>query len=98
MNTTLKDALMEACVRLLSHYSSDLCPCESKFAGQICVLQDIAKSMIAIKEGQDGIFPDVLFEALAYECQTSNPDPYLIMRLTEIINENIIRQSPYFPH
>lgn len=94
---TLTDALMSTCVRLLSHYSSHLCPCEPEFAGQVCVLQDIAKSMIAIKEGRDGVLPDVLFEALAYECKTPEPDPHLIMYLTELINENIIRQSSCFP-
>lgn len=98
MNKTLHDALMSACVRLLSHYSSNLCPCEPEYAGQVCVLQDIAKSMIAIQEGRDGILPDVLFEALAYECKTSNPNPNLILSLTDAINENIIRQSSYFPH
>lgn len=97
MKKTLRDALISACVRLLSHYSSNLRPCEPEFAGQVCVLQDIAKSMIAIKEGHDGVLPDVLFEALAYECKASEPDPSLIMYLTEIINENIIRQSSYFP-
>lgn len=94
---TLTDALMSTCVRLLSQYSSHLCPCEPEYAGQICVLQDIAKSMIAIKEGRDGVLPDVLCEALAYECKTSEPDPYFIMYLTELINENIIRQSSCFP-
>ena len=96
MNKTLNDALMSACVRLLS-YSSNLCPCEPDFEGQIGVLQDIAKSMIAIQEGRDGILPDVIFEALAYECKTSNPNPHLILSLTECIQKNRIRQSSYFP-
>lgn len=98
MNKTLNDALMSACVRLLSHHSSNLCPCEPEYAGQIGVLQDIAKSMITIQEGRDGILPDVVFEALAYECKTSNPNPRLILSLTECIQKNKIWQSSYFPH
>lgn len=68
-------------------------------AACVRLLNDIAKSMITIQSGKpDGLLPDVLFEALAYECKTSDPDPQIILCLTECIQQNRMRQSSYFPH
>ena len=97
MNKKLHSALLASCVRLLNEIR--LCPCESEYDAMLGVVSDIAKSMLAIQSGKpDGLLPDVLFEALAYECKQSEPDPQLILILTECIQSNRIRQSSYFPH
>lgn len=98
MNKKLNSVLLAACVRLLREIR--LCPCEPEYDAMLGVVSDIAKSMIAIQSGDlsNGLLPDVAFEALAYECKQSEPDPQLILILTECIQSNRIRQSSYFPH
>lgn len=97
MNKKLNSALLAACVRLLNDIRQ--CPCEPEYDAMLGVISDIAKSMITIQSGKpDGLLPDVLFEALAYECKTSDPDPQIILCLTECIQQNRMRQSSYFPH
>ena len=97
MNKKLNSTLLAACVRLLNEIR--LCPCEPEYDAMLGVISDIAKSMLAIQSGKsDGLLPDVLFEALAYECKTSEPDPQIILCLTDCIQQNRMRQSSYFPH
>ena len=97
MNKKLHSALIASCVRLLNEIR--LCPCESEYDAMLGVVSDIAKSMITIQSGKpDGLLSDVLYEALAYECKTSEPDPQLILCLTECIQQNRRRLASYLPH
>jgi hypothetical protein len=86
MNKNLRTALIEACIRLLNHMSKFIAPQPDEKSHQMMLgnIADIAGTLNALNKNLAfiAIHPDVLAEALAYECKKQQPDPEVIIDLT----------------
>jgi hypothetical protein len=86
MNKNLRTALIEACIRLLNHMSKFIAPQSDEISHQMILgnIADIATTLDALNKDLSFIplHPDVLAEALAYECKKQQPNPEVIIDLT----------------
>ena len=86
MNKNLRTALIEACIRLLNHMSKFIAPQADEKSHQMMLgnIADIAGTLNGLNKNLSFIplHPDVLAEALAYECKKQQPDPEVIIDLT----------------
>jgi hypothetical protein len=86
MNKNLRTALIEACIRLLNHMSKFIAPQSDEKSHQMMLgnIADIAGTLNGLNKNLTffPLHPDVLAEALAYECKKQQPDPEVIIDLT----------------
>ena len=86
MNKKLRYALIDSCVRLLNHMSKVIGPQSDEKSHQMMLgnIADIATTLDALNKDLSFIplHPDVLTEALAYECKKQQPNPEVIIDLT----------------
>ena len=81
MNKNLSCALIASCVRLLNHLGSQIG--KPEYADIYGFITDVAFMLDGLQK-EDNFFPmhpDVLAEALAYECKKQQPDPNVISDL-----------------
>ena len=81
MNKKLRYALMDACIRLLNRLGSQIG--KPEYADIYGFITDVAFMLDGLQK-EDNFFPmhpDVLAEALAYECKKQQPDPNVISDL-----------------
>ena len=81
MNKNLSCALIASCVRLLNHLGGQIG--NPQYADIYGFIGDVAVMLDALQNNQhlQVMHPDVLAEALAYECKREHPDPTVIMEL-----------------
>lgn len=86
MNKNLHTALVEACIRLLNQMSNFIAPQPDEASHQMMIsnIADIAETLDGLGKNSDffPIHPDVVYEALAFECKKPQPDPETIIFLT----------------
>jgi hypothetical protein len=86
MNKNLRTALIDACIRLLNHMSKFIAPQSDEKSHQMMLgnIADIAGTLNGLNKNLTffPLHPDVLAEALAYECKKQQPDPEVIIDLT----------------
>jgi hypothetical protein len=85
MSANLHSAVTSACIRMLNHMSNYISIQPDDYAQQMMLdnITDIASVLKSLNHND--VFyahPDVLAEALAYECKKQQPDPTIIMDLT----------------
>ena len=81
MNKKLRYALMDACVRLLNHLGSQIG--KPKFPDIFGFIEDVACTLETLQNEEPfmQMHPDILVEALAYECKKPQPNASVIMEL-----------------
>jgi hypothetical protein len=86
MNKNLRTAIIEACISLLNHMSKFIGPQSDEKSHQMMLgnIADIAGTLNGLNKNLTffPLHPDVLAEALAYECKKQQPDPEVIIDLT----------------
>ena len=91
MNKNLSTALIEACIRLLNYMSNFIAPQPDENSHQMMLgnIKDVAITMVALQNDEPfmQIHPDILTEALAYECKKQQPDPEVIIDLTLMLQK-----------
>lgn len=91
MNKNLRTALIEACIRLLNHMSKFIAPQADETSHQMMLgnIADIAGTLNGLNKNLMffPLHPDVLAEALAYECKKQQPDPEVIINLTLMLQK-----------
>ena len=81
MNKKLRYALMDSCIRLLNHLGSQIG--KPKYADIYGYIEDVACTLEALQNDEPfmQMHPDILAEALAYECKKPQPNASVIMEL-----------------
>ena len=91
MNKNIREALINSCIRLLNHMSKFIGPQSDEKSHQmmLCNIRDIAATLDALNKDLSFIplHPDVMAEALAYECKKQQPDPEVIIDLTLMLQK-----------
>ena len=81
MNKTLSEALKSACIRLLNELGSHIG--DTKYPDVFGFIEDVASILETLQNDEPfmQMHPDILAEALAYECQQPQPNAQVIAQL-----------------
>lgn len=81
MNKNLRTALIDSCIRLLNHLGSQIG--NPEYADIYGFITDVAFMLDGLQKEANcfPMHPDVLVEALAYECKKPQPNPDVVSDL-----------------
>lgn len=81
MKKTLRSALIDSCIRLLNHLGSQIG--NSQIANVYGFITDVAFMLDGLQKESNcfPMHPEVLVEALAYECKKAQPNPDVVSDL-----------------
>lgn len=84
MNKKLIEALKSACIRLLNHIGSHLG--DITYPDIFGLIEDIASTLETLQNNKSFVqmHPEILAEALAYECKKSQPNTEVIRHLASL--------------
>lgn len=92
MNKNLRTALIEACIRLLNHMGNFIVLQSDEKSHQMMLgnISDIAETLNGLNKNLSffPVHPDIVAEALAYECKKPQPDPEVILDLVLMLKKD----------